>query len=106
MRTKNRTDVGRDRLTFDLLLVREGAAPAKDAFPLLHTAMWPLTGEAARTINPPVTTQQSNWTVNKTERYFSSHVCISSDFLKKMFERNLDCDKKATLEIFKHISYY
>ncbi|XP_068831588.1 epigen isoform X2 [Capricornis sumatraensis] len=51
---------------------------------LLINAMTALTGEAARTISPPVTTQQSNWTVNKTEADYTevpialkfSHPCL------------------------------
>uniref|UniRef100_A0A8C6E5U4 Epigen n=1 Tax=Moschus moschiferus TaxID=68415 RepID=A0A8C6E5U4_MOSMO len=51
---------------------------------LLINAMTALTGEAARTISPPITTQQSNWTVNKTEADYTevpialkfSHPCL------------------------------
>ncbi|MXQ94988.1 hypothetical protein E5288_WYG019216 [Bos mutus] len=46
--------------------------------------MTALTGEAASTISPPFTTQQSNWTVNKTEADYTegpialkfSHPCL------------------------------
>lgn len=74
-------------------------------FPLLHTAMTALTEEVARTLTPPTTTQQSNWTVNKTEGIFSAPFCMSSDFLLLTFERNLDGDK-ATLEIKNICIYY
>ncbi|XP_065770667.1 epigen isoform X3 [Muntiacus reevesi] len=49
---------------------------------LLINAMTALTG--ARTVSPPITTQQSNWTVNKTEADYTevpialkfSHPCL------------------------------
>ncbi|VCX34810.1 unnamed protein product, partial [Gulo gulo] len=37
---------------------------------LLFRAMTALTAEAAVSGTPPITTQQSNWTVNKTEGIF------------------------------------
>ncbi|XP_017516693.2 epigen [Manis javanica] len=44
---------------------------------LLFHAMTALTEEAARTITPTITTQQSNWTVNKTEAaYTEGHIAL------------------------------
>eukprot|EP00070_Physeter_catodon_P010759 XP_007123940.1 epigen isoform X4 [Physeter catodon] len=51
---------------------------------ILFNAVTALTEEAARTVTPPITTQQSNWTVNKTEAGYTegptalrfSHPCL------------------------------
>ncbi|XP_059948783.1 epigen isoform X5 [Mesoplodon densirostris] len=46
---------------------------------ILFNAVTALTEEAARTVTPPITTQQSNWTVNKTEGPIAlrfSHTCL------------------------------
>ncbi|XP_059948753.1 epigen isoform X2 [Mesoplodon densirostris] len=47
---------------------------------ILFNAVTALTEEAARTVTPPITTQQSNWTVNKTEEgpiaLRFSHTCL------------------------------
>lgn len=52
--------------------------------------MTALTEEMAMNATPTVTTQQSNWTINKTEGIF--FFCISSDFFLTL-GRNFDCDK-------------
>ncbi|XP_029091197.1 epigen [Monodon monoceros] len=51
---------------------------------ILFNAVTALTEEAARTVTPPITTQQSNWTINKTEAGYTegplalrfSHPCL------------------------------